>query len=321
METKAERLAKLEELEQLGKDHETNTDYVWRFEGEQPGPTITVLGAVHGNEFVGVEVVEKLMIEAIQNGVKYGVLQLGIGHPEAFKEGIRGFNKNDLNRCFGQNPQGEEETKRAEELKPWLIQTDVLLDVHATIKDSKPFLVKVAHNGQFKECIPELGISTIINETQYLTEGDASESDIFVAAHGSNGNGGLGLTIEAGPINDPKTSKVIHGILAALHKLGIFENYPEEAPEKPEQFEEYYEYAKIKAKGNFEFKKNPSTNKDWQNFDFIPAGTKIAMDNNHPIIAPFDSIILFPKSKEYIKPGVITCRLARHHSATHSIAA
>ncbi|CAE7652527.1 astE [Symbiodinium sp. CCMP2592] len=117
---------------------------VWRVgEGR---PRVVVLGGVHGNELSGVEVVQRLVSEMCNKPEQVqGEITLAIGNPPAVSRGVR-FVHQDLNRCFQEvggdpaMPLGmEHEQSRAKVLMPLLRGLDVLLDLHATNKPSKPF--------------------------------------------------------------------------------------------------------------------------------------------------------------------------------------
>ncbi len=143
-----------------------------RFEARgRPGPALTILGGVHGNELVGIAVVEKLL-EAMaelakvksrsrtEGAVMRGSLTLAIGNPAAVARKTRGSQDHaDLNRCFGSEVvvdfddnddddggaagsgiADDAERARARLLAPLLAASDILVDLHATNKPSPPFI-------------------------------------------------------------------------------------------------------------------------------------------------------------------------------------
>lgn len=295
----------LEKLDAVGAPYSTENSYFWKFDGELPGPTVTVLGAVHGNETAGVEVIEFLQVLTIQHGVMFGTLKLGIGNPQAFIEGKRGTDdNNDLNR-FGDNPPYSEEAKREQELKEELEDTDVLLDIHETILPSDPMLIVTDLNHKYAKAIRKLGIKTIFTGPGLLSpEGDASNTDTYTAMHG-----GLGITVERGCKDDAVRDLIKYQILYTLMELGIFDEnfmfmYTTTYIPELEDPEIYDTYASIRAEEDFEWKG------EWKNKQEILKGTVIAKNGDKDVTLDRDSVIIFPKTIEYIKKGTIVCMLA-----------
>lgn len=108
-------------------------------EGSKDGKTLTIFAGVHGNEKVGVNVLEKL-INTLE--VSAGKVYLVFANPSAIKKNVRQINKN-LNRCFIKNNYGSSsEDARARELMKILDESDALIDLHASNnKNSTPFAI------------------------------------------------------------------------------------------------------------------------------------------------------------------------------------
>ncbi|PIQ78152.1 hypothetical protein COV82_01780 [Candidatus Peregrinibacteria bacterium CG11_big_fil_rev_8_21_14_0_20_46_8] len=58
--------------------------HVSQYQGSEAGPSVTILGGVHGNEITGVEVIESLKSLLAHNAVQKGTLNLGIGNWAAY---------------------------------------------------------------------------------------------------------------------------------------------------------------------------------------------------------------------------------------------
>jgi hypothetical protein len=86
---------------------------------------ILVLGGMHGNELLGVELVQLLKQKPIK-----GVSAL-IANPRAVTANER-FTEADLNRSFGANQSPSYEASRAQYLKSYVKDFDVVLDFHNT---------------------------------------------------------------------------------------------------------------------------------------------------------------------------------------------
>eukprot|EP00123_Amoebidium_parasiticum_P011839 comp20931_c0_seq2/m.27954 comp20931_c0_seq2/g.27954 ORF comp20931_c0_seq2/g.27954 comp20931_c0_seq2/m.27954 type:complete len:251 (-) comp20931_c0_seq2:232-984(-) len=114
----------------------------------QPGPQLTILGGIHGNELVGIKVVDRLR-ERLANGATFKKGRLGLAHCnlKAIAQGTR-WHGMDLNRCFNPSDMdappitdGLYERSRARDLRPLIESTDILIDLHGTNKPSVPFVV------------------------------------------------------------------------------------------------------------------------------------------------------------------------------------
>lgn len=117
---------------------------------------IAVLGGIHGNERVGITIVERL-VAALTSDIHEILatpdteLILGLGNLEAIKKSQRATSAaSDLNRSFtnaslhgdllAESEEGYYEQRRARELAPILETCDILVDIHATNKPSEPFV-------------------------------------------------------------------------------------------------------------------------------------------------------------------------------------
>jgi hypothetical protein len=90
---------------------------------------ILVIGGTHGDEPIGIAIVEDLIMDRTE-----GIEGL-IANPGAVAKNIR-FIETDLNRSFGVvNPLTLEE-QRAEQIKPYLKQADLIIEFHDTYAEN-----------------------------------------------------------------------------------------------------------------------------------------------------------------------------------------
>lgn len=250
-------------------------------EGTAPGKTITILGGVHGNEKAGIEIVKMLLNSPPKEFA--GTLVLGFGNPKAIEKDTR-YMDFDLNRCFAQDGHGYEKD-RAEQLKTILCETDVLIDLHATIKPSIPFLccpkLDTTHVGY-------LPISKIVHGKGLYADGIyAAYADTYVTEQG-----GIGITIEAGQMDDMSKVQFFTESLRTLITQG---------EKKHIEKEFLHAYENIIADKGFTF------TKAWQNFEEIKKGTLYATSTQKEYYTLQDSLILFPKKT--IVQGLEACIL------------
>lgn len=299
--------------------------FVWQSRGEQKGPSVSVLGGVHGDETVGIEVVNQLLLYFIMNEVKKGVLNCGYGNVDAMRAGKR-FIEKDLNRCFGQSLiKKNREEARATMLERVLVATDFLLDVHSTMKPSKPFICVPHLDHPYASLLPLLGIPTIVTGEGLLPPDKTPiYTDTFVCAkggtpHGSP-HGGFGVTIETGWQQEKnRVAEIREGILRMIVAMGIFdetiqhpfltseiEKEQKSAIPLSENNCEYWDaYWNVIAENDFAF------SKEWGNFDILSPGTHFATSGGERLVALERSIVLFPKPPQRIVKGQEACIIAR----------
>lgn len=117
---------------------------------------ILVIGGTHGNELLGVKLVESLQKQPLEN------VDAIIANPRAVKVGTR-FTESDLNRSFGPQKNRAYEVKRAREIQTIAKNYDVVLDFHNTQTpgnncsfvgdECAPLLYDVAKTLGFSTCI------------------------------------------------------------------------------------------------------------------------------------------------------------------------
>lgn len=291
--------------------------YIWQLDGGKPGSTVSIVGAMHGNEFVGVHVAEQVL-KLASDGIHAGILNVMIGNPAAYEysaEGVRFIRENggkDMNRLFGEGSNDCEAKKRVELMKPFLAQSDLMLDIHSTLNPSDLMLIIPEMKHKFADVIPELGIERVLTGPGLQhPSGQKIESDTYVA-----GKGGLGITVEAGWQDTIDVEKITDGVLKALVKMGIF------------SADQMSGLARKSKKLGFKDLKIANIYQQVfagaDGFDFLggkfgylepaPKGMHIGDEINgevrKPVILKKDSRILFQKSSENIMPGNQVCYLA-----------
>lgn len=262
---------------------------VYIFKGKNPGKIITVIGGTHGNEACGVYAIQKLQKE-IQNkkiSVQSGELRIIYGNPKAIQANVRFCEKN-LNRMFVDASElsiddlRSYERKRAEELMPYLQESDALLDIHSSLSyDSTPFVI----------CEPRsFPIAKKFNFPIISSGWDKTEpggTDYFV-----NKNNGFGICAECGSYTDPHTNN------RAYRTARKFLNYFDIIPffdffTLPKIFQQ-----KIQLKGLYKTKENFRLSRQFADFESIKTGTLIGTDGTESIKATIDGYIIFARDRK-----------------------
>jgi predicted deacylase len=210
-------------------------DGVFRFTSHtnaHAGPHVAILGGIHGNERIGVRVLDALrrsllLTDPPDARIVRGTITLVYGNEAALRIGKRGSTPHaDLNRCFPLNCMDMDashsdsrdkhrhtgmhggdgswlyEHTRARQLAPILQESDVVLDLHATNKPSMPFVriagasaalrAKQLAIAQYLPCHMEL-----LDPCFLIGDGQIALTDEFTGAHG-----GVGVCFESGLASD-----------------------------------------------------------------------------------------------------------------------
>lgn len=116
---------------------------IYKIEGRETGPTLSIFCGIHGNETAGIKAVKK-NIRNIK--IKKGILYLIIANEKAIDIKKR-EDKYNMNRMFGvvfndKKTINSYEYRRVKKLEKILDESDALLDLHSSgTKESVPFLI------------------------------------------------------------------------------------------------------------------------------------------------------------------------------------
>ncbi len=268
-----------------------------RIAGMVAGPTVAIIGALHGDETVGAKVITKLT-ENLNSANVCGEVFLILGNPKAYQAGAR-FLEKDMNRLFGLKFKADEglcyEEKRALELAGVLENVDYLVDIHSTGKPSVPF-VYCENSEKHFELAGIFETEFVVTASEdFRPDEMMSSADNFVDNHG-----GVGLTFETGWQEDlsvvDQTLEKIIGFLKVVGALTVAKNNNIECSKSKAL--KIYNSVKVDST-NFEF------TEDFKNFYFLKKGGKVSEN----FIVDEDCYIIFPKKKFEI--GKTACYLAR----------
>lgn len=284
--------------------------------GASAGPHVTILGGVHGNERIGVRVLDALRLALfgvsplrtsagthVIPTLTRGSITLAYGNPAAIRIGTRGSSPHaDLNRCFPLDvlsspaPGTEQsyEQRRARELAPILATSDILLDLHSTNKPSEPFVRIAGHTvvpSSLLQIAQRLPCSILLHDPKYLLAGGhVALTDEFVGAHG-----GLGVCFESGvatDVSDAKVERIVASILDVLaHDAQVIA--PLAAPPTPQTPLETFEITQVFTLTDAGFR--------WANgigdtnFQCVRAHEPIGFVGDAPFAVDYDAHIVFPK--------------------------
>jgi len=186
----------------------------WKLESGKPGPTLCLLGGIHGNEPAGTQLIRSIVNDQRTLPLTRGSVVLALGNPAAIEKNLR-FCEADLNRSFlpKENPSNTLEARRAEELKTLLDASDVLLDIHSSFAaTSQPFLICEANAAGIARQLP---VPLLCSGFDALHPGGTDGT--------MNAIGKIGICYETGPADDAagidRAWKIVQATLGALGML------------------------------------------------------------------------------------------------------
>lgn len=116
---------------------------------------LLITGLMHGNEVIGIEVINRIIDYFIKNKVIHINLGLLLCNLEAAKQDVR-FIESDLNRSFSVAEVTTMEHRRAIEIAKIVDQADFVFDLHQTVEPSlTPFFV-IEHNHELIQIANQL---------------------------------------------------------------------------------------------------------------------------------------------------------------------
>ncbi len=290
---------------------------VWRMSAMLPGPTVAIVGGVHGDEVVGIEVVRRLKrqleLSSATHSVVQGTLILVLANLKAIEHGTRGSAPGaDLNRSFSTKilagEGGSYECQRARELARVLADVTIGLDIHGTSRTSDPFVFSQPPLGaKAMSIISHLSAGRVVIDPDMVFAGQPVTLDEYFARVRSRAtlNRGIGLCYETGKGSDITClDRVEREVLRALMETGVLSRFPLQATGCAPTV--YFLTEPLMCTEGFAFEPDFGGS----NFQPVPAGSVVAT-NGTPIRASEDSVLVFPKPVERQEIGKPAGYLAR----------
>ncbi|MDP3989214.1 MAG: succinylglutamate desuccinylase/aspartoacylase family protein [bacterium] len=253
-------------------------DFV-RLVGNKPGPTSVILGGVHGDEICGPDAILRVLPDL---RIEKGNVLFGFGNPPAIEKRERFLGAN-LNRMFADNLSPEDmisyEYQRAQFMKRYLDEADILLDIHAsTNPQSRPFCICESNACNIVQYLPvELVVSG-------FDEVEPGGTDYYM-----NKIGKIGICIECGYREKLESVDLAEQAIKVF--LGVAGHIGASFQRQPQKYIKMYRLYKTKT-DNFVLAR------EFGDFEELQAGQLIGTDGLEEIHTDRESVILFPKNKE-----------------------
>ncbi|HEY9097597.1 MAG TPA: succinylglutamate desuccinylase/aspartoacylase family protein [Thiobacillus sp.] len=291
------------------------------FSGMASGPSLIVLGAVHGNETCGTQAIRRVIseIESGQLVIAAGsVTFVPITNPLAYARQQRMGDRN-LNRNLvpTDNPV-EFEDRIANWLCPLLTQHDVLLDLHSFHTAGQPFVMlgpqdnsgtlePFSRNAEETALALRLGVRRFVDGwldtyatgvARRLAAGvSAREADVHYGVGTTEymrAQGGIALTLECGQHDDPAAPDVAYrAILNTLAHLQLSRAVQPAPVAETEALRLYEVIDRAHADDQFA--------RAWSSFDPVSQGELIGTRHDGtPVVADSAGYIVFPNPRALV---------------------
>lgn len=269
----------------------------------EPGKTLAVLGAVHGNERCGAEAIARLSRD-IDNDVvvlKRGTLQLmPVANPQAHAQQVR-FVERNLNRyLYPKQDRQYYEDHLDPILCAFLDRADVLLDLHSYASQGGPFVFLGGTRSRPEEVAfaRALGVRDFVCgwSEAFGTGGKGGDKESQGTTEYARAHGALAVTLECGHHNNADAANIgYHAILRALTHFDMLT--PECAAARALDAGVAPETQRcVWMKSVFYKDRGTGFIRPWQHFDHASKGETIAQLNTGPLPASEDGYIILPKA-------------------------
>ncbi len=258
-----------------------------------PGPTLTVLGAVHGNERCGAEAIGRLIAD-IDAGVlvpKLGTLQLvPVTNPGAYAQNVR-FVERNLNRYLYPK---DEKRHYEDHLDPivcdLLDRTDVLLDLHSYTSQGGPFIFLDPKDPKELAFGTSLGVSDFVcGWSDAFGDGQGNKESQGTTEYART-RGALAVTLECGNHHNADAPDVgYRAIVHAMAHLGMLDANAAATGSPAAQ-------RCVRMKSVYRREAGAVFAKPWRHFDPVAKGEAMArLQGGEILAAPEDGYIVLPK--------------------------
>lgn len=269
---------------------------------------IGFLALVHGNEIIGLPILNSLLEDLLSGRLKTKhEIYFGLGNLPAAHAQKR-FLERDLNRCFGQTAADTPEARRARELEEFVLnRVDYLIDLHQTVHASQqPFFI---FQYSSPNCFRHLSLMNrelmTILQFDAIGEGQSLSTDEYL-----RGRGRFGVALELGQKGWSKelfdlgraTCARFLANVASFASFADAENIATKRPATP-----FFEIAdRLNASAD-----DSALDPHWSNFAKFEEGQVLGRVGDEALIADQSGFMLFPKPGQSVDRGTTMFHICR----------
>ncbi|MEZ5528722.1 MAG: succinylglutamate desuccinylase/aspartoacylase family protein [Porticoccaceae bacterium] len=205
--------------------------------GEKAGPTLCLVGAIHGDELNGIEIIRRVLYDLKPQELSGQVIGVPIVNLQGFQQGSRYLpDRRDLNRHFPGSPRGHLADRFANALFEQIVShCDMLVDIHT---------------GSFRRTnLPQLRADMNVPEVAVFTRG----FDRIAVVHSSGSPGMLrnaavaagiiSVTLEAGEssrIQEHQIKAGVNSLHSLMEKQGVISRLFSWGQPEPVYYDTYW---------------------------------------------------------------------------------
>lgn len=261
-------------------------------ESDRSGPHVVLLSLMHGNEFAGAIVLDRLLRQGLTPA--RGKLSFGFVNLAAFERfdprtpTLSRFIDEDINRLWEEpilsSPRHSVELDRAREIRPLIDRADVILDLHSMLWPSDP-LILCGSTERGRTLAHALGWPPIV-----VSDSGHANGPRLIDYVRFTGTPATAVLVEAGQHWCPETVETamasVSGLLWHLGLVDAASNLAPPPPRGPGQFAVVTDVVTART-SSFSFVRA------WYGGEVVPKrNTVIAMDGMTEIRTPYDDCML-----------------------------
>jgi predicted deacylase len=266
----------------------------------RPGPHVALLSLMHGNEFAGAIVLDRMLRAGLMPA--RGRISFAFVNTAAFDRfdlrnpTMSRFIDEDINRVWDpevlDGPRQSIELNRARELRPLIDQADVVLDLHSMLWASDPLILS-GPSPRGQALARAIGTPDLV-----VADGGHANGPRMIDYIAAQRPDASAVLVEAGQHWMPETIDIaaaaVAGLLRHLAMIGDHPALPPPPPAAPVRFAQVTDLITART-STFCFTRT------WAGGDVVPErDTLIAMDGGTEIRTPYDDCLLIMPS---LRPG------------------
>lgn len=264
--------------------------------GSQPGPTLCLTAAIHGDELNGIEMVRRVMHDLNPRELSGAVIGVPIVNLQGFRRASRYLpDRRDLNRYFPGNPQGSQASRIAFSFFTKVVtHCDALVDLHTGSfeRANLPQLRADLRNPDIVTLTQGFGATVILHS-------DPAEGTL---RHAATRAGIPAVTLEAGGPTELELKEVIHGVKGIdtlLNTLGMVKE--KRLWGEPEPV--YYQSTWVRANSGGILLSDVSLGSTVERGDLLGTITDPMSNASTELYAPYSGRIIGMARNQVVMPG------------------
>ena len=272
--------------------------------GAEPGPTLCLTAAVHGDELNGIEIVRRVLHQTEPDDLSGTIIGMPIVNLDGFRRGSRYMtDRRDLNRFFPGNPLGSYASRVAYSLfYQVIVNCDYLLDIHTGSfkRTNLSQLRGDLKNKRILKFSSQFGGMSVLHHPGGVGTLRRAASDAGISA----------ITMETGGphiLDQNAVAKGVKGIKNMLHNLGMYKTLRLWAIPQPV----FYQSVWVRSNQGGILLGMVKLDQKVQQGDMLGRVIDPITNTSSDIVSPLDGIVLGKAVDQVVSPGFATFHIGR----------